>query len=97
MEYKEVGKKRIKQLVEMMIFLSGKSREELESLVESTVVGIELMEGSEILLYDQQTANLYEIRQELEDRGLKEWSNYLSNENIVRGMRWLYEDSGDRS
>lgn len=84
--------KRMAQVIFMFSEITGKSEEESEQIINITNVGKAIRENDPIVLYEQQTENLYSIAMELhQSEQYKDIADMLSNEAIVRTMKQLEE------
>ena len=84
--------KRMRQLILMLSEISGRTLSECESIIRKTETGKAILGGNEMVLYEQQTENLYCIAQELREiREYEDVAGLLSVENIVCSMQKLQE------
>ena len=86
------GERRLYQLSLMMSHITGMPKDYCSGIIQNTLVGQNILEENEVTMYDQQTANLYDIATEL-----KFIVDKLTTDNIVDAMMNLHilEKEGD--
>ncbi len=89
------GKKRINQLTYMYSHITKKSMEESKKIILDTKVGRGLSVNDKRLMYEQQTANLYEIFQEINFK--KNIDSADLHEKITNSLFELYKYEKDES
>ena len=87
-----MNNKRLRQLILMFATLTGKTESESEQIICGTETGRAVLEKNEVVLYEQQTENLYSIAQDLRQSGkYEEVVACLSTEKIASSMKSLLE------
>lgn len=82
--------KRMSQLVLMFSDITGKSHKEAKEIILETETGIAVAEKNEIVLYEQQTENLYSIAMELYEKSeYRELAKLFTAEKIVQSLKCL--------
>ena len=82
--------KRMSQLVLMFSDITGKSHKEAKAIILETETGIAVAEKNEIVLYEQQTENLYSIAMELYEKSeYRELAKLFTAEKIVQSLKCL--------
>ena len=80
--------KRMSQLVLMFSDITGKSHKEAKAIILETETGIAVAEKNEIVLYEQQTENLYSIAMELYEKSeYRELAKLFTAEKIVQSLK----------
>lgn len=85
------GEYRLHQLSWMMSFITGMTQDYCSDIIRETSVGQNVLDENEVTMYDQQTANLYDISVELKSKGThKNIVDQLTIDNIVKAMMNLH-------
>lgn len=85
------GEYRLHQLSWMMSFITGMIQNYCSDIIRETSVGQNVLDENEVTMYDQQTANLYDIAVELKSKGTYEnIADQLTVDNIVKAMMNLH-------
>lgn len=82
-------KKRIDMVVVMIAALTGMSESDIEKAVEGTIVYRNLLNGEECTLYEDYSANIMEMAEELREKNIETAISKITSKAVADLNRWM--------